>query len=379
MIELIYNEEGEYSTEEKVLTEPQNVKQFGEPGELKKIFVEDFVYTFLCQYAGENDGKQRISILFGKSKRGGGKRHIYIKGALAIDEVFEKQGKYFLTEKIWGQIYQDCEKYFPEQEIVGWFLSRPGLLPEKNAVIEETHRTYFSGAEKVLFMMEPMEKESAFFGFNGNRFVKQSGYYIYYEKNMPMQEYMISRNRHRKNEKEGEKPDVAIANFRKILKEKQARNVKRKKQAISYGTKIAILMVVFVAAVAVKNQTDRIEKPSISQSLKEAVNEEVVVEELPGDVEIQETMIEEEIVSLELPLTEENTEEAAVIEEEPEPAEETMTETPAYVEYIVQTGDTLAKISRDHYGTDEKLEEICSLNGITDGDYIQAGEIILLP
>ena len=62
MIELIYNEEGEYSTEEKILTEPQNVKQFGEPGELKKIFVEDFVYTFLCQYAGENDGKQRIIV-----------------------------------------------------------------------------------------------------------------------------------------------------------------------------------------------------------------------------------------------------------------------------------------------------------------------------
>ena len=120
MIELIYNEEGEYTSEEKALVEPKNIKQIGEPGEYKKIFIEDFVYTFLCQYAGESAGKQKIAVLLGKSERGGGKRHIYIKSALAVKDVFEKQGKYFFTEKVWGQIYQDCEKYFPEQEFIGW-------------------------------------------------------------------------------------------------------------------------------------------------------------------------------------------------------------------------------------------------------------------
>ena len=50
-----------------------------------------------------------------------------------------------------------------------------------------------------------------------------------------------------------------------------------------------------------------------------------------------------------------------------------------YVKYIVQEGDTLAKISRDHYGSDEMISEICSLNEISNGDYIQVGEIILLP
>ena len=45
----------------------------------------------------------------------------------------------------------------------------------------------------------------------------------------------------------------------------------------------------------------------------------------------------------------------------------------------MQMGDTLAGISRAHYGTDDKISEICDLNGIENGDYIQAGEIILLP
>lgn len=382
MIELIYNEEGEYTSEEKALVEPKNIKQMGEPGEYKKIFIEDFAYTFLSQYAGDDGGKQKIAILLGKSERGGGKRHIYIKSALAVKDVFEKQGKYFFTEKVWGQIYQDCEKYFPEQEIIGWFLARPGFVPEKNAVIEETHRTYFSGAEKVLFMMEPLEKESVFFGFNGNRFAKQGGYYIYYEKNAPMQEYMISQNKTQKNEGPSEKPDVAIANFRKILKEKQARNVKRKKKAVSYGTKVAVVLVLFVAAVALKNRIG--EMPVMEQQMEQVSGDDVIIEELSGEVEEQEVKPEEEIpeevqLEKELPVTEEIEEVPEIVETIPEEAEETAAEAPVYVQYIVQAGDTLAKISREHYGTDEKVPEICNLNDITNGDYIQAGEIILLP
>lgn len=390
MIELIYNEEGEYTAEEKTLAEPKNVKQIGEPKEFKKIFIEDFVYTFLYQYARVHNGQQKFAVLLGKSERAGGKRHIYIKSSLAVEGICEKQGKYLFTEKTWGQIYQDCEKYFPEQEIMGWFLSRPGFALEKNTVIEETHRTYFSGADKVFFMMEPLEKESVFFGFDGNRFAKQGGYYIYYEKNGPMQGYMIEQNKSRKNERPSEKPDVAIANFRKILKEKQARNVRRKKKAVSYGTKVAVALVLFVGVVALKNQTDKIQvmeqqtsEITVPEPVQQASSDGVIVEELPGNVEEQvdeiEEIIESEPTVEVLPVTEETEEQSEIEEEAPEPVEEVIAETPTYVEYIVQAGDTLAKISRDHYGTDEKVSEICNLNEITDGDYIQAGEIILLP
>ena len=45
----------------------------------------------------------------------------------------------------------------------------------------------------------------------------------------------------------------------------------------------------------------------------------------------------------------------------------------------LQAGDTLVKICREKYGTDEMIGQICALNEILDGDYIQEGEIILLP
>lgn len=425
MIELIYNEEGESVTEEKHLPEPKNVKQVGEPKDYKKIYIEDYVHTFLYQYGAGKESGTRVAILFGTSERSGGKRHLYIKSAYPVEQVTEKQGKYSFTEKVWGNVYQECEKYFPNQEILGWFLAKSGFPVEKTAVIEETHRTYFSGADKVLFMIEPLEHDSGFFAFDGNRFTKQTGYYIFYEKNEPMREFLLEKHEEKKENHTGEKPDVVMANFRRILKEKQEKNARRKKQVLSYGMKVAIALVLFVGAVALKNQTDKIRTMeeqlgtgTEKEIVQETVSGEVVVEELPGNVEenleiiLEEPAAEESVVEEEpeeelvveeqpeeeLPVTEEQQETAEEIQEESvvpaeqpeeiveesvevieELAEEAVAAVPAYEEYMVQPGDTLAKICRDRYGTDERMNEICALNEIADGDYIQVGEIILLP
>ena len=445
MIELIYNEEGEVTTEEKALSEPKNKKQIGEPGEYKKIFVEDYVHTFLMQYTEKKAGCIGAAILLGKSERGGGRRHLYICGALPVEQVSEKQGKYCFSEKLWGEIYQNCEKHFPGQEIMGWFMTKPGILSEKTSILEETHRTYFSGADKVLCIAESGERKQHFWGFDGNRFTKQLGYFIYYEKNELMREFLLEKNVEKPQTKE--KPDVAVANFRKILKEKQAKNVRRKKQVISYGMKVTIALVLFVGAVTLKNQTDKIKMmeqqmntPS-EELLQETSADAVIVEELAGNVEGTQKNVCEELVAeenttesivSEEPVTEENAEQSTTAEEsvakettektmisEEAATEKTIAETaaantpieedaaaeelpvtenqelsveeapkeeatpavevPSHEKYIVQAGDTLAKISRDKYGTDEMIGRICELNEISDGDYIQEGEIILLP
>ena len=368
MIELIYNEEEEFVSETKTLSEPKNRKQIGEPGSFKKIFIEDYAYTYLCHFSENIKNGNGAAILLGNGKRAGGRRHLYIQSVLVLEQVPEKHGKYLISEKLWGDIYQESEKYFPGQEILGWFLTKPGFPVEKDGVIEETQRTYFSGADKVFFMMDPLERESAFFAFDGNRFAKQGGYYIYYEKNELMQEYIIEKNKEKSCEAPKEKPDVAMASFRKILKEKQERSMKRKKRALSYGTQVAILLVVFVGAVTIQNRT--IGEPSLEPVLQPVSVTEVVVEELPGEVTEQTVELEPQIEMAaeeveDLPVTEDIIEEAE---------QETV-----YVRYIVQAGDTLAKISRERYGSDEMVSQICALNEITDGDYIQTGEIILLP
>ncbi len=404
MIELIYNEEEESTSEEMTLPEPKNVKQVGEPGENKKIFIEDYVHTYLLGYSADKEYRIKIAILLGTREKAGGKRNLYIKSALPVEGVTEKQGKYNFTEKVWADVYQQCEKYFPGQEIMGWFLAKPGFPVEKTHVTEETHRTYFSGADKVLFMIEPLEGESSFFGFDGNSFTKQSGYYIYYEKNDPMHEFMMEKNGKQKNSGAAEKTDIAIENFRKILREKQEQNEKRKKLALSYGVKAAALLLVFAGLVTLKKQADRIQTMERQtdtiqeqEPVLETSGEGVFVEELPGNVEEQPKS--EDVEEERIPITDqENTEEASKPEPpaeeaedvpgEPaeeaeaapeEPSEEAAAEVPVYEEYTIEPGDTLAEISRNIYGSDNMVDEICELNGIENGDYIQVGEIILLP
>lgn len=379
MIELIYNEEERYTAEEKPLAEPKNVKQIGEPGEYKKIFIEDYVHTFLMQMCRVQETEGMIAVLFGQTKRSGGTRHIYVKSALPVEGVVQKQGKYLFSEKLWGDLYAQREKFFPEQDILGWFLAKPGFAVEKTPVIEETHRTYFSGVEKVLFMLEPLEKESAFFGFDGNRFSKQAGYYIYYEKNEPMHEYLLEKKSDKNQVQKEEKPDVAVASFRKILKEKQEKHAKQKKIAISYGMRVSIALVLFAGVVTLRNQTQKIKmmeeqinSVSDEAAVVEVSSEDVVIESLPGNVEQQ--------PECEEPVPEEPEQELPVTElPEPETVEEPQQEKKEPQNYTIQPGDSLAKISREKYGTDDMVDEICALNEIVNGDYIQVGETILLP
>ena len=211
-----------------------------------------------------------------------------------------------------------------------------------------------------------------------------------------MREYLVNKNGAREKNSSSERTDVAMANFRKILKEKQEKNIRKKKLAVSYGTKIAVAMVLFVGAVALKNKVDVIEDMKYQMStltaqedVVETAAEDVMVEELPGNVEEQECLpvenAQEENIQEEN-IQEENAQEENVSEEnapehfqEQVPITENMTSEPDYQQYTIQKGDTLAKVSRDYYGNDDMVAKICELNEIENGDYIQVGEIILLP
>ena len=51
-----------------------------------------------------------------------------------------------------------------------------------------------------------------------------------------MREFLAEINGEKKKGQEVEKPDVAMANFRKILKEKQVKKIKRRKKIKKNGT-----------------------------------------------------------------------------------------------------------------------------------------------
>lgn len=191
MIEIIYNETGKKGSS-VVVKPPKNIRQIGSPRGRHKIYVEDYVYTFLHSTAFEGECQKRGAILLGRSEISQDIRYTFISGAISCDDfIFRDEGILF-DESCWEYIYKEIKQYFDNQEIVGWFLGLTGFPMELTPMVESCHRKYFAGRDKVLFLSEPSEGEDVFFAFEQGILQKKEGYYIYYEKNLPMQEYMVS-------------------------------------------------------------------------------------------------------------------------------------------------------------------------------------------
>lgn len=191
MIEIIYNESGKKGSS-VVVKPPKNIRQVGSPRGRHKIYMEDYVYTFLHAAAVEGEYQKRGAVLLGKSEIAQDIRYTFISGAIRCDDfIFQEDGIVF-DESCWEYIYKEIKQYFDSQEIVGWFLGLTGFPLELTPVMESAHRKYFAGRDKVLFLAEPAEGEDVFFAYEQGILQKKEGYYIYYEKNLPMQEYMIS-------------------------------------------------------------------------------------------------------------------------------------------------------------------------------------------
>ncbi|MCD7868842.1 MAG: LysM peptidoglycan-binding domain-containing protein [Clostridiales bacterium] len=235
MIEAIYKDEKqeEENGEKNIL--PRNVRQIGLADKNYRIYVEDYVYTFLGRLTDmsvrgdqEKTEKGCLAILTGVVKWASGMTCLYVKGALNVEKTDVAADHIAFTEEIWKQIHQEKEEYFPEDEIVGWFFADGQLTMSVPEAFERAHLKYFGG-EKVLMLMNPAEREDTFFRFENGTMVAQSGYYIYYEKNPHMQAYMVKLSQDTPSGGREETGDEAVKRFRRIIAGKK----KREKDIVS--------------------------------------------------------------------------------------------------------------------------------------------------
>ena len=230
MIEVIYKDEKqEAKGSEGIFSVPKNIRQIGQIRDGFRIYMEDYVYTFLTKASGgeKEQGEERntLAVLTGETKWEAGITYIFVKGAI-LGEPKELSPEHIeFTDLLWQQIHEEAEKYFQGQEIVGWFFGGRSLLMEAGEVFCRVHLTHFGG-EKILMLMDPAEREEAFFRYENNFLVKQSGYYLYYEKNPMMQTYMLEKNAEFEKDRKEEVPDEAVKAFRKIIQKKK--NVEEK-------------------------------------------------------------------------------------------------------------------------------------------------------
>lgn len=170
---------------------PKNIRQIGNiPNHNKIIYVEDYVMTFMKQIGQKEPANCNIAVLLGYFVRTEERKHIFIKGAVEMKYADFNNGICF-TDESWTSIYESIKKYFTDVEIVGWALAGSGFYLDSEDILRKVHMENFSGPDKALLKIDTLEKEEIFYLFENNKLVKQGGYYIYYEKNEEMQNYMI--------------------------------------------------------------------------------------------------------------------------------------------------------------------------------------------
>lgn len=435
MIEIVYKEEKQEARgNESYFHLPKNIRQIGDCKGKQKIYVEDYVYTYLKKLSADS-AAGRTAILLGQYNWADGTAYFFIRGALAVTGTEEDADQLRFDEHVWKEVSDTMAKYFAGQNILGWFLSLPGDMEQEEERILKTHLNHFGGNDKVLFRMEPNEKEEAFYIYDSSILKKLGGFYIYYEKNEAMQNYMIDHGQNMKVEDTDQTPDQAVSDFRKIVGQKQEQKKKKSgARGIAWGVTVCAAAAVLAlglnymadgsgntgsqstvtdsGAVAANGngsgektrqpdpesvsgaasydsssdgqdagRTDTSE--SISESTSESISEsasENISENTPdgsgsGNVSAVTPSPTVSSPSRQPSSTPaENRNQASVTA-----APSAETSAAVLTEYTVQKGDSLSKISERYYGTMSRVRDICTLNGITSEDVIYAGQKILLP
>ena len=420
MIEFVYKEKAKEEGPERKLDLPKNVRQIGEPEENRKIYIEDYVITYLKRFAKEEPLGSRIAVLLGDSERMGGIPYLFIRSAVALKELEYSEGGIPFTDEVWAEVYSAVKEYFPAQDILGWFLSVPGYPMELDPGLARIHVNCFGGVDKVLLAAEPTDGDEDFFAYENGRLTRQKGYYIFYEKNEAMQRFMIDTGDGESIDEKEQFEDRAIKSFRAIVQEKKDISGQKRVMTFLYTASTFLVMVVLVIGITLINNYEKMEGLEMalsdisrtleSQEAEEAlaetenvdagptaaeptVAEPAAAEEQPAEEAEQEAAEKPEqeaagetereaVGESEQGSGEESGQEepkAAEQEEPPQEAQEAAAEDTIPETYTVQKGDTLLGISRRIYGRDDQIDAICSLNGIDDSDRILAGQKLLLP
>ncbi len=162
---------------------PKNIRQIGEKEDWIRVYMEDYVHTYIQRLRGLQESGISGGVLLGKKQRINGVMHLFIRGAAVVEDPFWRT-----PGQTPGQMQAESSVYFPGLEICGFFVSsRQNRSSEVELVrIFETH---FSSEYQVLFNVRDQDEEV--FSYSGHGLLKLAGYYIYYEKNEEMQSYII--------------------------------------------------------------------------------------------------------------------------------------------------------------------------------------------
>lgn len=405
---------------------PKNIVQIGEPDKIHKIFVEDYVVSYMKQLRRSQMSGPVGLALYGKYAQEGGINYYFLYGAARV-EGLEHRGAY-LSQVEKEEIEDIGKKYFENYKFLAWC-----------SVTEE-----------------PVE---GFFLKIRGKGVEIKGYACFYEENESMLNYMLlSGEKEAKARKEKAAPtekvrgnwaasayikqavkqqtaDVQMSNGKepaenqeKVTPKEEGSKVVKPFQWRPEYNKIAVAaacLALLIIAVRTLNDAETMEELQVAaRQVIAGMSEQKLPDERdvpPIDSVTSGNVLQgntssllEERENAGTSVTENGTENPQDTTEEtgnagmegagtvttnppepspsplPEPSNQPSLEQPAEessasgastvpITYTVRRGDTLNSICRDRYGSLDRVAEICELNNIKNADNIQIGQIILLP
>ena len=415
---------------------PKNIRQIGERDAIVKLYVEDYVNTYLRRLYPAGGQDLRVGLLLGSVEMNDGTPYIFIDGAMEMEDVTEQGQKVVFSELAWKKAYQSVEQLFPKRSVLGWFLcGAPGndLSPLN---YWKQHVQYFQGPNKLMYLSSGVEGDESVYITSEDGFYKLCGYSIYYERNQMMQDYMVLRKDVRRIESGSD--EKVIQEFRKRMDEHKDEVTDRHQTlGLLRGMCMAMSIVILAGGIVMFNNYERMQEMEsvIASAIPERVESalmgkdnaavkdkpesHVVVEEADGGVYPTTAAVTKETMSETQPGSQnggegqnggdgqaagsgqksENTQDGGNSQEsaqtqggnkgaskEEGSGSQSSSGGASQAEaggtqrvHVVQDGETLYGICISEYHDVNKLKEICELNGLEDENKIVSGQKLLLP
>ena len=405
---------------------PKNIRQVGERDQVVKLYIEDYVNTYLKRLYPAGGQDLRVGLLLGEIRTEEGIPFLFIDGALEMEQVTREGEKVEFTEEAWKKAYQVMEQMFPHRSVQGWFLcGAPGCALSPLDYWKQ-YGQYFSGKNQLMYLNSGLEGEEAIYTASEDGFYKLRGYSIYYERNQMMQDYMVSRKDARRVES-GTR-DMVIQDFRDRMEERK-QSVGHARSAIGLlGGTCSVLTVLVLAgglvmfgnyrkmkdmeAVIASVMPSDVKTGGLRSFAGQDEDGDLEVESVPGEVypTLADIVIDQgtgtdvnaagnDAAGMEAGADVAGNTNAGTSASGAQNASETSTPhggnagasadaAPAAavvqipsdaVKYVVQEGETLYGICIERYHSMAQIPQICAWNGLADENHISVGQELYLP
>ena len=383
---------------------PKNVRQIGNVSDNPKIYVEDYVDTYLNQLREKAKEQPVGVILAGEVLELEDEKAVFVSGAVQMQELSEKDGKLEIGQDGMKHMMEEAAQYFPESHIVGWGIVEEGNPMRRNREVKKIQEREF-GQEGSLFLWKnAREQDEIFYAYKFGELMQIGGHYIYYEKNPQMQNYMINTRRQNGVTPSEMVEDRAAKDFRSAVRQRMEIKEQSQSSKLLYATSALLVVVVLAIGVSMMNNFERME--SVQQSLEQLASAKGTEAKVDDNAQVNDQRVngenENQINAQSEGQNQEETKENQNSEtvaasgsvkassdtkkSNDAKSEGTVPEVSTVQEqlsqsdyYTVKKGDTLASISKKTYGDTGHVEAICKMNGLSDGNLIFIGQKLLLP